>query len=186
MRLILGPKIIGRLLGTAITCLFVVPYCSAQGYHQLTADDFQGRTGNISMGVIAYTNCTIDFQYLAHKQKNYYLLDFDIRLILNKDKSWIDMRRVTSDAMLNEILKHEQGHYMIAFMEQQELRRTLGKTVFRDDYKYTAQDIFNRIDAKYKKLNVDYDADTQHMLNREQQHSWDLYLNKQLEFMPPG
>jgi len=63
-------------------------------------------------------------------------------------------------------LKHEQGHYAIAFMEQQELLRTVGKTVFYADYQYVAQSIFDRIDAKYRQLNLDYDADTNHMLNR--------------------
>jgi hypothetical protein len=186
MKFILFPKTIGRLVCTAAFWLSVTSFCSAQSYHQLTNDDFQGRTGNISMGVIAYTNCSIDFQYVANKQNGYYRLDFDIRLILNNNKSWIDRRRVTSDEMLTQILKHEQGHYTIAFMEQQELIRTVGRTVFHEDYQSEARAIFNRIDTKYKQLNLDYDADTHHMLNREQQQSWDAYFQKQLEFMPPG
>jgi len=161
-------------------------FCSAQGYHQLTNDDFRGNIGNISMGVIANTNCTIDFKYVAHQQNGYYRLDFDIRLVLNNNKSWIDRRRVTSAEMLNQILKHEQGHYTVAFMEQQELIRTVSRTVFHEDYQSEARRIFNRIDAKYKQLNLDYDAATRHMLNREQQQSWDAYFEKQLEFMPPG
>jgi predicted secreted Zn-dependent protease len=136
--------------------------------------------------VIAYTNCTIDFQYQAHPQRGYYRLDFNIRLLLNNNKSWMDKDRVTSAEMLAEILKHEQGHYTIAYMEQQELRRTVARTVFHDDYQYEARNIFDRIDAKYKQLNLDYDADTNHMRNRDQQQSWDAYFKKQLEFMPPS
>ncbi len=97
----------------------------------------------------------------------------------------MDKRRVTSQEMLAEILKHEQGHYIIAFMEQQELLRTVSKTVFYADYQYTAKNIFDRIDAKYKQLNQDYDADTNHMLNRTQQQSWDAYFKKRLAYMPP-
>ncbi len=186
MKFNLFPKIIGRLVCTASFWLLVALACSAQSYHQLTADDFRGPVGNISMGVIAYTNCTIDFQYVPHQQKGYYRLDFDIRLLLNNDKCWIDMRRVTSAEMLAKILKHEQGHYIISYMEQQELIRTVGRTVFYDDYQYAARTIFNRVDAKYKQLNLDYDADTNHMLNREQQQSWNAYFEKQLAFMPPG
>ena len=86
--------------------------------------------------------------------------------------------------MLAEILKHEQGHYTIAYLEQQELLRAVGKTVFQRNYQYEAMRIFNEIDAKYKQLNYDYDQDTQHMTNRVQQKSWDVYFQKRLTFMP--
>jgi hypothetical protein len=157
----------------------------AQPYHTLTVDDFQGTPHYSSRGVIAYTNCTIDFRYEARKENDYYRLDFNIRLIVNNNKSWMDTRRITSPQMLAEILKHEQGHYIIAFMEQHELLREVSRTVFRADYQYAAQNIFNRIDAKYKQLNWNYDEDTQHMTNRQQQQSWDAYFKQRLEYMPP-
>jgi len=87
--------------------------------------------------------------------------------------------------MLAEVLRHEQGHYTIAYMEQQELLRTVSKTIFYANYQSAAQSIFNRIDAKYKQLNIDYDIDTQHMQNRTQQQSWDAYFKKRLTYMPP-
>ena len=158
---------------------------SAQSYHQLTIDDFQGTPPYTNGGVIAYTNCSINFQYQAQRERNYYRLYFDIRLKLNNNKSWMDKSRVTSNEMLAEILKHEQGHYLIAFMEQQELLRAVNKTVFYADYQIQAQKIFDRIDAKYKQLNYNYDEDTQHMTNRVQQQSWDAYFKKRIEFMPP-
>jgi len=71
-----------------------------------------------------------------------------------------------------------------AYMEQQELLRAVAKTVFYADYQSQAAAIFNRIDAKYKQLNHDYDEDTQHMINRPQQQSWDAYFKKRLENAP--
>jgi hypothetical protein len=180
-----GPITIGRRLTClAIVCLFGIATASAQPFRQLTIDDFQGPPDYANGGMIAYTNCTIEFRYVAYKEDGYYRLDFDIELKVNNDKSWMDKRRVTSGEMLTEVLKHEQGHYIIAYLEQQELVRAVGKTVFHDDYRSEARAIFNRIDAKYKQLNLDYDDDTHHMTNREQQHSWDLYFKKRLEFMP--
>jgi len=174
-----------RLIFGAALCLFVVNSAKAQSYHLLTMDDFLGMPRETTRGgVIAYTNCSIDFHYEAHKERNYYRLDFNIQLTLNTNKSWMDKRRVTSNEMLAEILKHEQGHYFIAYMEQQELIRAVSKTVFYADYQSAAQRIFNTIDAKYKQLNQNYDDDTQHMLNRQQQQSWDAYFKKRLEFMP--
>jgi len=174
-----------RLMCACVLLLSFSQFASAQPYRQLTIDDFQGAP-HYNTGIIAYTNCSIDFRYQAYRERDFYRLDFNIQLMLNTNKSWMDKHRVISGEMLTEILKHEQGHYIIAYMEQQELLRTVGRTVFHADYQYQAANIFNRIDAKYKQLNLDYDEDTQHMTNRVQQQSWDAYFKKRLEFMPPA
>ncbi|MDB5015925.1 MAG: hypothetical protein JWQ84_757 [Mucilaginibacter sp.] len=157
----------------------------SQPYRTLTIDDFRGVPHN-NGEVVAYTNCSINFRYEARREKNYYSLNFNIQLTMNNDKSWMDKRRITSQEMLVEVLKHEQGHYIVAYMEQQELLREVSRTVFYADYQAAAMNIFNRIDAKYKQLNLSYDADTEHMRNREQQRSWDAYFKKRLEYMPPA
>ena len=156
---------------------------SAQAYRQLTADDFGGRPQRNS-GTIAYTNCSIDFKYQAYHKRDYYQLYFTIRLMVNRDRSWMDKERINSAGMLAEVLKHEQGHYIIAYLEQQELLREVGHTRFGADYQYRAQELFERIDAKYKQLNQDYDEDTNHMINRIQQASWDKFFQRKLEYMP--
>ncbi len=168
----------------ALFLLLMNKIANAQRLRRLTITDFRGVPRNNNQGIIAYTNCTIDFSYEAQRANGYYRLNFNIRLVINSNRSWLDRRRVSSPEMLAEILNHEQGHYFIAYMEQQELQRTVRKTVFHNDYQSMAQNIFNRIDCKYKQLNQDYDADTRHMLNRVQQHSWDAYFKKKLEFMP--
>ncbi|SHM70535.1 DUF922 domain-containing protein [Mucilaginibacter sp. OK098] len=173
-----------RLISFTAMWLCIVNNVSAQAFRQLTVNDFKGIPVT-NQSTVAYTNCSISFQYEAHRERNFYLLDFNIQLTLNDCKSWIDKKRITSDQMLTEVLKHEQGHYLIAYMEQQELLRTVSKTIFYANYQSAAQNIFNRIDAKYKQLNMDYDADTQHMQNRTQQQSWDAYFKKRLTYMPP-
>jgi hypothetical protein len=175
-----------RLLWFLIFMTLMGSVVSAQPLHQLSAEDFQGAPDRSKPSGIAYTNSTIDFRYEAQREDGFYRLSFNIRLILNINKSWLDMRRVTSAVMLNEILKHEQGHYIIAYLEKEELERTVSKTVFYANYQYEAQAIFDRVDAKYKQLNYNYDADTQHMLNRQQQANWDDYFKRRLEFMPPA
>ena len=87
--------------------------------------------------------------------------------------------------MLNEVLNHEQGHYIVAYMEQQELLRQINRTRFTANYKAEAMRLFNTVDAKYKELNDNYEAGTQHMQNRLQQRSWDDYFKKHLENAPP-
>jgi hypothetical protein len=156
----------------------------AQSHRQLTADDFRGAPRANGRGVIAYTNCTIDFNYQANRGNGNYRIHFNVSMRMNNDKSWIDRSRITSAQMMDEVLKHEQGHYTIAYLEQQEVIRVMEHTRFTANYRNEAMDIFNRIDAKYKQLNADYDEDTEHMVNRQQQHSWDIYFTKRLQYMP--
>ena len=92
---------------------------------------------------------------------------------------------IKSQTQMNEILRHEQGHYTVAYMEKEELLRAVGKTVFYSNYRQQAQEIFDRIDAKYKQLNLDYDADTEHMVDRVQQKSWNDYFDKKITYLPP-
>ncbi len=153
----------------------------AQPYKRLTVDDFRGIPGPANSAVVAKTNCTIEYRYSARPENDYYILSFTITLTMNRDKSWMDLRRLPNAAAVAGILKHEQGHYDISYMEQQELLRTVSHTVFRDNYNQVAIAIFDRIDAKYKQLNQDYDDDTQNSVNRVQQHSWDVYFARTLQ-----
>ncbi|SDQ00777.1 protein of unknown function [Mucilaginibacter sp. OK268] len=170
-----------------ITALFLITITGAQAqqqFHQLAINDFGGAPRANARGVVAYTNCTIDFKYQANRVNGGFMLNAFVKLVLNTERSWLDRSRITSNQALSEILKHEQGHYTIAYLEQQELLREIGKTRFSRNYQYEAMNLFNRIDNKYKQMNTDYDDDTQHMTDRVQQHSWDVYFQKQLQFMP--
>lgn len=170
---------------SAVLLLFTVA-AFAQPHRQLTTDDFQGYPRANNRGVVAYTNCTIDFRFQASRDGGgSYRLNFNVTLQMNRDRSWIDRSRITSQAVMAEILKHEQGHYTIAYLEQQEVLRTVSRVRFSSNYQNEAMAIFNRIDAKYKQLNKDYDEDTEHSTNRQQQHSWDVYFIKRLDYMPP-
>jgi hypothetical protein len=137
-------------IGLTATCiLMVITSASAQSFHQLTANDFWGTPRANAGGVVAYTNCTIDYRYQARREGGGYRLNFNIRLILNNNKSWLDKSQVNTPQQMTEILKHEQGHYTIAFLEQQELLRIVSRARFSNNYNYEAMAIFNRIDAPY-------------------------------------
>ncbi|RYU89583.1 DUF922 domain-containing protein [Mucilaginibacter terrigena] len=168
---------------SALLC-FTLTTAWAQPHRFLTVNDFQGAPRPNGRGVIAYTNCTIDFKYQASRSGGNYIIHANVRLFMNNYKSWIDRSRITSAEQLAEILKHEQGHYTIAYLEQQEVLRAIERTRFTANYTNEAMNLFNRIDAKYKQLNQDYDEDTQNMRNRQQQHSWDIYFAKRLQYMP--
>ncbi len=175
-----------------VTCALMftlaLAHASAQypaPYHHLSAKEFAGVPVYNGGDVVAMTNCNVDFNFTAHAEKNYYLLTCDIHLIFNRDQSWIDRRKISTAAAVDEVLNHEQGHYTIAYLEQQELLRTISRTVFSANYKQEANNLFDRIHQKYTQLSVDYDTDTDHMRDKVQQRSWDDFFKKKLMYMPP-
>lgn len=152
----------------------------AQPYRRLNVNDFQGAPHPDGY-TVAYTNCSIDLHYNADYSQGYYSLKFDVKLVMNRDRSWIDYSKITSPEMLDAILRHEQGHYTLAYFEQQELLRDLEHARYDDNYKSEVSSIFDRVHAKYAQLNLDYDDDTTHSLNRKQQTSWDKYFRRRLD-----
>lgn len=177
---------------TGLICASVLILCLnnlvlAQGnYRQLNTADFGGIPTPGNNNAIAHTKCSINFRYEGSGQGDRFKLIADVRLTVDRDRSWIDMRRVTDKKQLARILSHEQGHYTISYMEQQELLRLINRTRFDENYyRSQASDLFNCIHAKYQELNANYDIDTQNMRDATQQHSWDVYFQKRLITMPP-
>lgn len=171
----------GLIYSGLLLCFFAMT-AYGQPYKRLTAADFRGvpQTNSIQ---VAYTHCSITYTYDARPAHGYYMLRFHVKLLMDRDLSWMDRKRISSPEMMAEILKHEQGHYNIAYLEQQELLRTVSHTVFHADYQREAQYIFDRISSKYKQLNAEYDDDTQHSANRAEQRKWDARLAKALGHM---
>jgi len=169
---------IEKVVYTTLLLFFCIA-AVAQPYKRLTSADFRGEP-NGPAGDVGFTNCSITYTYKAHREGGYYKLDFTILLLMDHYASWIDRTQVNTPEKMVEILKHEQGHYNLAYLEQQELLRTVSHTVFRGNYHAVADAIFDRIDAKYKQLNIDYDADTQNSTNRVQQQSWNAYFDRAL------
>ncbi len=155
------------------------------GYHQLTSSDFRGVPHTTGDNCIAMTYCSIDYHYHLTGDKNNYRLIFNVDVVLDRERSWLDRKRILSPQMLTEVLKHEQGHYTIAYMEREEILREANRTRFDANYQAEANALFNRIHTKYGQLNVNYDTDTRNMLDVVQQHSWDVYFQKRLAYMPP-
>lgn len=161
-------------------CLICAKPALAQPYHQLNTSDFANGPSNDG-GFIAYTNCTINFTYQPRLVNDgTYYLNFEFKLSVDHSRSWIKRSMITSQSQLAEILKHEQGHYNLAYIEMLEMQRVFNQQHFTANYKEEVTSLFYRIDSRYKQLNVDYDEDTSHMLNRRQQNSWDLWFRRKL------
>jgi hypothetical protein len=152
----------------------------AQPYRQLTPNDFTGQVPQGSGFYIAHTSCNVTMNYRVQKYRGNYQLSFDINLVLNRDRSWLNRQVVNTPETMAEVLRHEQGHYQIAYLMQQEMIRDLNQARYSGDYQRQTDAIFKRIDDKYRQMNADYEQDTQHMQNRKQQAAWVNYLNQEI------
>ncbi|HVS90412.1 MAG TPA: hypothetical protein VHE59_00165 [Mucilaginibacter sp.] len=164
--------------GILLFVIFGAGLAKAQVYHQLVVSDFLGtpqRSGNM----IAYTSCFVDLHTAVSRVREDYKLTFIAEVTLNKERSWIDLSRMTSAKMLTEVLDHEQGHYNIAWLERRELQAVLDHVQFDGNYKAEVSAIFDRIHAKYARLTLDYDDDTHYSLNSAQQRSWDRFFQRE-------
>lgn len=170
-----------RLMFAAMLLLLITSTAFAQqSYWQLTPNDFTAPVPQGSGFYVAHTSCDVNMRYDVQKRQGNYRLTFNISLRLNRDRSWINRQMVTNNDMMAEVLRHEQGHFQIAYLMQQEMISELNLARYTGDYQRQANDIFNRIDDKYRQMNADYDKDTQHMQNRKQQTAWVDYLNQEV------
>lgn len=168
-----------RVLFTLLLVFLTIAGVSAQPYETLTEADFRG-VPQTAGSEVAYTHCSIAYSYDASPAPGYYRLRFRVKLVMDQNRSWMDRKRITSPEMMAGILDHEQGHYDIAYLEQQELLRTVSHTVFYSNYQQSAQDIFDRISAKYKALNEEYESQTAHSTNGQEQQKWDAFFKRAL------
>ena len=170
-------KISVRFIGLAL--LFFLPFLThAQPYRKLSTRDFTGTPPND--GFAAYTYCYVSYSYQPTKRNGNYNIDFNVQLLMNPAKSWIRYAQVDNPNDLQDVLKHEQGHYNIAYLMRNELYSVFSRHRYTSNYQAEIVSLFREVDARYHKLNIDYETETQHMANIHNQQKWDLWFSRQL------
>lgn len=164
-----------------LVAFFSVPTVGiAQPYRHLTARDFAGTpTADDTYG--AYTYCYVSYSYNPTRHNGNYNIVFNVQLQLNTSRSWIRFDQISSREMLADVLRHEQGHYNIAYLMKNELYSVLSHHSYTSNYQAEIASLFKVIDAKYHKMNADYEAQTQHMTNTRNQQMWNSWFNRQLD-----
>jgi hypothetical protein len=146
-------------------------------HRQLTWQDFTGNPDN-SSDLHAYTYYNLRYQYrnVSYSGESATLGDFEVTLELDPQKSW-----AKKDKLTDELLVHEQGHFNIGILCMRELLAIVKQTAFaRGDYAARLQNIFNETMAKYNKLTIQYDQETNHFMDKEQQSKWNQFFSEKL------
>ena len=123
----------------------------------------------------ANTNCGIHYKFSI-------TLSFTdtVKILLHcwvvlKNDSW-----VLPDKKSNELLEHEQGHLDFAILCSREFEKAVKSATFlKINYSQKIDSLFKVTLNKYKVMEIQYDTETNHMLNRSKQAEW----NKTLETM---
>jgi len=139
-------------------------------------DDFTGPP-DPTTALYAYTYWYVSYKWDAF-QFNGDTARWKVKVTLELQKrSWKKPETVT-----DSLLEHEQGHFNIGWLLAIAFQQRVDQTVFfRQNYEQRAAEIFNEEFEKYRKLELQYDKETKHFHDREQQKKWNLFFKKELE-----
>lgn len=146
---------------------------------KLTWDDFTGRVDKSSVHD-AVTTYTYNYKYKGRKVEGDSARFEGLEIVLELDakNSWAKKGKLTDD-----LLKHEQGHFNIGIMHAREVLKAMQALRFTPAT-YTAglQRVINDAAKKYNAMTLQYDKETDHSKNKEQQQKWDAFFVEQKLF----
>jgi|SRR6185436_9810935 len=148
------------------------------GNRKLEWADFTGKP-DANSTFYAHTWYTLKYSYnnVVTNGDQATIDGFEAILELDPNKSW-----VRTDKTSDELLEHEQGHFNIGIMCMRELLTTVNGTSFsKSDYAEALRNIFREVMRKYNDMNVQYDNETEHFKNKEQQQKWNALFAEKLE-----
>lgn len=148
-----------------------------EGNRPLQWSDFKG-TPDYSSPYFAYTVWKTNHKYTAVRFSGDTALinGFEMTLMLDSTKSWLKKDKKSDDLLL-----HEQGHFDIGLLYMKEVLKEISRTQFtRANYQSEIRNLTARIQRKYNEMTLNYDNDTNHSKNKEQQKNWTKYFNNNL------
>jgi hypothetical protein len=148
---------------------------------KLTWSDFTGQVDQ-SSPFFAYT-----FYNIKTKWSNIRIIgdsvnigNFEITLELDPTKSWSKNDKVTP-----ELLIHEQGHFNLGILAMKEMLDRLKESKFtKSNYITGLQNIVSEALKKYNNMSVQYDEETHHSDNKQEQIKWNDFFSKNLPKQP--
>lgn len=144
----------------------------------LVWDDFSGNPDkNSSYEANTYWRLNYSFKNFTQAGDTVKLLGVTVKLELDGKQSWKKKGAETAS-----LLRHEQGHFDIGIICQQEMIQQFNSTVFfKNDFVNKLNAIFKTTMEKYHAMGVKYDEETDHSKNQESQKKWDAFFKEKLK-----
>ena len=133
---------------------------------KLLWSDFNGKV-NRSAGPAALTNVVMGYEF---ETLGFNHFRFKLNMTFQRKDSW-----VKKDKQSDYLLAHEQLHFDIhELFARKFMKYALEQRVFATaDFSKDLKRIFNRTFRELKKMQEDYDHETDHSRNREAQARWE-------------
>lgn len=143
---------------------------------KLTWDDFTGQLDETSK-YWARTNWRVTYKYkIISTRKDTVAIELNVLPFL-KTTSWVLPSKKT-----DELLVHEQGHFNFALLVAAEFKKTVNSTILlKSDYNQKISFIFNSVLNNVKQMEVQYDEETKHMVNKKEQLRWNIKIDEMLK-----
>lgn len=130
-----------------------------------------GGRGNVA----AETSCGIGFE--TNVISRGVPVQFRVYNTFSMQRSW-----VRPDAMTDEVLEHEQGHFDLCELYTRKLRARFNATegITVDNLRRITRSVWAEVHGEYAERQEQYEEETAHGLNREGQIAWTAFLEKEL------
>jgi len=153
-----------------------------QEHSKLTWDDFKGAVNTTHNESAAATFCSIGFKTGPA------LAGTDPEIIVYNtfyvNKSW-----VRSDARIQSILDHEQGHFDLCEIYTRKLKQRIGSLDLKlPDAKQALMRIYSEVSNEYEMRQQAYEQETTHGTNISEQKKWQDAIAAELNIkeLPPS
>lgn len=129
----------------------------------------------------ALTATMWQYRYNAKIRDGHLHIDFFFEAGVEPAKSWVKKNRIRNRAQSRQLLKHEQGHVYINFIQLKH-----GDSFIRNqnyttkNYKSLIQRKANELSDMYRKMQDRYDVETKHGSDLEAQDRWDDFLQDEM------
>jgi hypothetical protein len=133
--------------------------------------DFLGNV-NDSSSYDAESFAEIRYNYTFNTTRGFF---FHVYANFNKNASW-SRKEFRSFALL----KHEQLHFDIAELYARKMKEAFENYNYTENYREEIAQIFNEKKLEYHLMQLKYDEQTSHSLDKEKQQEWELLVNREL------
>jgi hypothetical protein len=143
----------------------------------LVWDDFTGNPDkNSSYQANTYWRLNYSFKNYTLAGDTVKLTGVAVKLELDGKQSWRKKGAETAS-----LLRHEQGHFDIGIICQQEVIQQMNSTILlKNDFVNKLNTIFKTTLEKYHAMGVKYDEETDHSKKQEYQKKWDEFFRSKL------
>lgn len=117
----------------------------------------------------------VTYHYTFKGPKNF---SFEVQAGFNKNSSWFRKQTCCGD-----LLKHEQIHFDIAELFARKMREMFERYDYSQNFPQEIVEIFNIKKDEYWAMQLRYDEETNHSLNKKKQKEWENYIHNQLAQM---